>query len=876
MPFRVFLAISALLLASGFDIQPQDGERQRLNAWFDSLGFDCFKNGEFVEVKTRSRGGRYVQVDYGFLLEGSGTKFKIRDLHLDKVSYDAEASKKAPFYARDDVSTFQPVDLHAWLRNELRQLSSNPVAEGYYGCGWAGWPAHYFVLARLADLRGEKEVADAFYKKATTDPYHFYPDDELSGGTLQGKIAFGLLRHATGMASGYGIPRQDALNEFQFILDHFPDCPPRKAAGSAASILREMIAMARTHPAISMDEIKKLPLDKRIAELIYGLQDQIGEQNSQPGYVDVFMYVRDSPTPAGELRKIGFDAVPQLLNALQDKRFIRCMQGGMHNINPQVLRVRDAAGQILDALSGGVIRQSGNWSDVADEKEAATTEKAARAWWSEVQRKGIRAVLNQSVRKGDYVAAERAAKLVELYPSDAVASIRVGVAKDTGGRCAVTLIAALRPLRSHETLQYARTEMVGGTTLVARVAAAGVVAETHPEEAVDAMIAEWSRISKKSGDSEDTPALVQFLVASRRPRAIKALTRGLSSMTVRNRNNVIYGLDRCFWDTFEGLTFSSTNAKVPPADEVACQDAAERALVAELKDLSFTDTGGWMSPITIQDPRLCDLATCALSQLWPKKYKFVPEATEFARDLQRLQALNVWKAARGEALLPVPRPRDIGKPPAALSEWINQASQDSSLAQAHAMRNLERAGLVALPEVERAVAKLSPGKARDRLEALAVGLASTVRSVRFAHAPGSASAILEQIKGFEGQTLTADRLTSFLQALIDRWPQSISGIGLKLLRDADGCGIELVVDFADRPHNMSAGDSTDYEEYATLDGEDLASGSGGWGKDYRSSGAVTEFGPFLEGCLASRPSSTFSIHILIAPEHPAPKKGGQR
>ena len=71
------------------------------------------------------------------------------------------------------------------------------------------------------------------------------------------------------------------------------------------------------------EEFAKLPLAKQVEELIFSLRDQHGYHLNQ--YQCVFFLPAlsgDWNTAADKLAKIGYPAVPQLIHALGDRRFL--------------------------------------------------------------------------------------------------------------------------------------------------------------------------------------------------------------------------------------------------------------------------------------------------------------------------------------------------------------------------------------------------------------------------------------------------------------------------------------------------------------------------------------------------------------------------
>jgi hypothetical protein len=115
------------------------------------------------------------------------------------------------------------------------------------------------------------------------------------------------------------------------------------------------------NPSPSAEQLAKLDRAEQIRELIFQLRDQHGEQMSWPGSCDVFKTLDErEDTPAHELVKMGYAAVPQLIGALDDRRISRSVTcHRMHFYSHEVLRVRDCAEQILSRITDCLLRITG-------------------------------------------------------------------------------------------------------------------------------------------------------------------------------------------------------------------------------------------------------------------------------------------------------------------------------------------------------------------------------------------------------------------------------------------------------------------------------------------------------------------------------------
>jgi hypothetical protein len=98
----------------------------------------------------------------------------------------------------------------------------------------------------------------------------------------------------------------------------------------------------------------------------------------------------------------GFDAVPALLEHLDDDRLTRAMMQGFNNFRPWHLRVKDVVGDILVGLAAEELDRGeggksvgGDW--LRRQQGYPVTPDAARAWWDKARKVGEEAYLLEHV-----------------------------------------------------------------------------------------------------------------------------------------------------------------------------------------------------------------------------------------------------------------------------------------------------------------------------------------------------------------------------------------------------------------------------------------------------------------------------------------------
>ena len=158
-------------------------------------------------------------------------------------------------------------------------------------------------------------------------------------------------------------------------------------------MLRQMIAEDAAHAQVSDQQLASMPVKERVADLIFRLRDQNGYQQSQPGACDIFYnWGQNKDTSAAhQLVQIGYDAVPQLIEAVTDTRFSRSV--GHHRnfyFSHFVLTVGDCAEAILSRIAGrGFNVRSNTAGQMSKEEAAKSTKQEITNWWEDANKKGL-------------------------------------------------------------------------------------------------------------------------------------------------------------------------------------------------------------------------------------------------------------------------------------------------------------------------------------------------------------------------------------------------------------------------------------------------------------------------------------------------------
>ncbi len=512
-------------------------EAQRAFAWFDTLGFPDVHGKPLVLVRrsaSRLQLSDAVGERNGTLavLTSSDEKhFSVLTTALKELTFDKTPATTAP----SDSTDYESVELKPQAEQLLQTLRA-PHATGAAAM-WQRFgermteSAEGFILARICDANNLPDLANELYAAASTVPIR----GNQVGGALEtrlpNELADSLIWQYVLDFEDPTVSRATLLKEFERFAKDFPKSTHAPLASETVSILQEMVREDSEHPTTR--PLAELPIKERVAELIFQLRDQNGHQWSQPGSCDIFADERREKSPASQLVAIGFDAVPQLINALDDTRFTRCV--GFHRnfyFSHHVLRVGDCAVEIVERIAG---RQFFNPrttnSAMQKDGETLTTKKLVQDWWKEVQTKGEKQVLIEAVTAGNGNSVSQADRLIAKCPDAALDAIVKGAHAASDEYVQEGLTSICGKLPGESAVPFLRDQMAHGKSLSVRLAAAGVLLNHDVPEAIPAMIAEWKAWPKE--DPQDGAGnLMSFLANCNSEQAIAAFAEGLSQRSV--------------------------------------------------------------------------------------------------------------------------------------------------------------------------------------------------------------------------------------------------------------------------------------------------------------------------------------------------------
>lgn len=399
---RIFnLAISALIWVTVWSGQAARAavseqvatEATKEFAWFDSLGFPDVAHKTFGKIPTGQyrdyKGQWQTRFVEAFILSTNEQRFSILTLNLEKLEWtnNPTGTTLDPRLGFEKLSV--PGEA-ASLAEEFDAVTSNPEnwrSEFGFGrpryvtgfiLGWACWreglkddALKIFVASKVAAERRMRQ------RKETN--FHNQIEQDLGQALMWRTIL---------KFEDLSVPRSDLLNGLRTVVKDYPHFKMTDREKAMPAILETMIAEDAARAARSPVDLKDLSKEERIRELIFRLRDQNGRQRSQPGECDIFYSPdRRTDTPAHQLVEIGFAAVPQLIEALDDEELSRSV-GYRRNFyfSHVVLTVGDCALAILEKIAKKeFFDRKTTTSYMSKDDGVKEAREAAEKWWSEVK-----------------------------------------------------------------------------------------------------------------------------------------------------------------------------------------------------------------------------------------------------------------------------------------------------------------------------------------------------------------------------------------------------------------------------------------------------------------------------------------------------------
>jgi len=416
----------------------------------------------------------------------------------------------------------------------------------------------------------------------------------------------------------HGISRLDQLKHFRTFLKRYSKTSAAEWAGEIAATLEKMVAeeKARRHKrAIFVGPPSK---DELIAGLLQDLREEL---DWGPLYSDNPSGDPRSPLPM--VLNFGYEAIPQLIKALDDKSYTRRLgsegfcRTGMPREFPSI---PFAMGQLARVMLEHIAARSFN------------TRSDFESWWQQAQKKGEKQMLIEGTAVGDFDSVSQARRLVKKYPKAALQPIFVALRHPKFQYIWIPgeLVRIASQLPKEDVIGFLRVQLKSPHRSARARAAEGLLAHGRAD-GLNLMIRKFeSRLQKMEDD--DLTDVIDFLAWCDRPEAIDALGRDLTKRPLRVRSHIVYSLGN--------PAFSGREARILSAPVT---DAIGELLVKELDDRDLNDIG---------TSRICDDSAQALLKLLGGSATFNGLAPVEVRDRQINELKRLWKEKKNRHRTP--------------------------------------------------------------------------------------------------------------------------------------------------------------------------------------------------------------------------------
>lgn len=766
-------------------------------AWFEKLGFPDVKDCRYIRIATgqwSQHGNAPRQNTYlnAFLIDEKDNAFTA----LTQDLFIRTFKNTEPNTPKHQQVAYEELNLEKEAKAYLNLLQNLPEDDHQRRFGERlNERAEAFVLAWACSRNGLESLSQQLCNQV------FSMKELGEKGSLidllQKDLGHAMMWRAVLLFRDPSVSRTELLSKFENIVKKYPKSEQKPRATKAVKILRKMVKEDESYRKIKPPE--EMSTEEQIADLIYQLREQNGLQFSQPGRCDIFLDPQGEKSPAHQLVKFGYDAVPQLIKALEDKRFTWSVGYARdYFFSHYVLRVGDCALKILELIAARQFYSHCGYSYMtSDDKDIRSTQKQVKAWWKELQKKGEKQLLIDATEKGDEASPWQAKRLTERYPDEALEAVIKGAfrAKENWPRVKMVEIAA--QIKGDEPIAFLTEEMKNGPFPESRVAAAWGLHRKGRPEAVAAMIREWKRM-----DGDGDTKVVEFLIGCETLEAIRTIQNDLPKLNIGLRIYIIDTIDdeiRRINQAIKEVHNTAQNQKLKTNGPALLQ-ALEELLVSCLTDTEEYEgfTGTWHRKY-FRDPRVCDMAGHVLWLHWKDKYAFDANAQLKERDLQRIQCINLWRRQHKLPLLPLPRPRTITPLPREkiepLLEKILEAKTRIDIT--NIVTDIEALGLPSLNPVWNLLTDLpEEHSARKQLEDLAKRLSCIVAEISLAEGlPEPNDTFTQLLDSLKGEALTSEKFIKILLHFATDTPKGSAGIQIKALRYEDLTGVDLIVKF---------------------------------------------------------------------------------
>lgn len=599
-------AVSLLLALTGQNLPP---EVKRLFDWYDNLGDNKYLSKPFIGVKSTFSRPMWPLEDTGFLIREDAKSFDILNVDHGVIRYSkvdsptthahfeiiplkfSEVVVNKLAFGRDDKKTADE-DQKAGKRRLTLQGSD-------FGAAWLCYK--FGLYAESREIIEPRRMLYESTKKENPKDHSGYNDFFLSGQ----RASVGRVEHrAIDLFEDLSLTWAGILAKFEELAIKFKETQLGPDLAAIRDQLKVMIAEDKVHIP------KNGTQEEKTDELIWRLRDDSGWRK------------QDS---ADQLIRIGMPAVPQLINALDDKHLTRSIfhhQKGpfSYNTSRDIYTVGYGAHQIIERIAN---RQF--WGQSDDELKANV-----KKWFADTQNFGEKEMLSKAVRKGDQNSPAQAAALIKIYPAAAFEAIKEGYGMTRFEHVRAQLVEELAGLPGTDTTNFLKQVAKEDTNFDCRVNAIVILLDRDQAAGIALAQKEWSSLGAKEPFGFGVRNLVGKLYNTGNPDAVKVLGIGLREKSVSIRFEVVFGYDgaitRELFRTRNPNTIFRTDAFIR---------SVESLFATELDDSDVWEGGFGHGNVQVSKPKMSTVAVFALANMIPAVYQFINYKSDVDIERQR-------------------------------------------------------------------------------------------------------------------------------------------------------------------------------------------------------------------------------------------------
>lgn len=469
----------------------------------------------------------------------------------------------------------------------------------------SGWTLHAALFVRAALHRGDERKALELLESARAAVRRDRQEERRSYPEVLTELVCNLLRQRAIACQG---PRSEILKRWETIRG--------LQAGSSEREPDRMIALYRQ--MIAEDAAWKEPEQPGGAEYwIFHLRDVRANEDAEPVFSILQPWnqgKREKAYPPDELVKLGWGALPTLIDHLDDPR--PTLTFGRRPTYDQsggdVIRIGDCCGQIISAITGLALYQGQTLSTLAvKDGEAPPAKEKAQKWWAEVREAGAEAFFVSALLKPE-LAAHAATKLLAMNAPKHLPRL-LGILEN-GPR--ESRNAILAPLAPHLGKEHRKLVLA-------------VLGDGDPDALVTAATILWTRFRSDQGALE---IILRLKPIGAEDPDSALMSRACMVLRSTRTEEVARGLALLMQSPHTQIRMDANSAAASfPHPLLAA------GLVAQLGDTAQT---GWVGRFEI---RFCDHAAERLMEMLSFGDKFILKGSAEERDRTIGQLKSWWE-----------------------------------------------------------------------------------------------------------------------------------------------------------------------------------------------------------------------------------------